>query len=121
MVALHIVAIWALFHYTWQNLLIAIAFHWIVVGLGISIGYHRLLTHRGFKTSKPLEYFLALCGSFALEGGPIFWVATHRVHHQHSDKDGDPHTPREGGFWAHMGWVLFGCRLHNHDPVASKY
>ena len=90
-------------------------------GFGISLGYHRLLTHRGFKTSKPFEYFLALCGSFALEGGPIFWVATHRVHHQHSDKDGDPHTPREGGFWAHMGWVLFGDSLHNKTAVMSKY
>lgn len=121
MAALHVVAIWALFHFTWSRLLALVALHWVVVGLGISIGYHRLLTHRGFKTSKPVEYFLALCGSLALEGGPIFWVATHRVHHQHSDKDGDPHTPREGGFWAHMGWVLFGSRLHNQDPISSKY
>jgi len=121
MASLHVIAVWALFHFTWSRLLALVAFHWVVVGLGISIGYHRLLTHRGFKTSKPVEYFLALCGSFALEGGPIFWVATHRVHHQHSDKHGDPHTPREGGFWAHMGWVLFGSRLHNQDPVASKY
>ena len=121
MAALHVIAFWALFHPTWTRLLALVAVHWIVVGLGISIGYHRLLTHRGFKTSKPVEHFLALCGSFALEGGPIFWVATHRVHHQHSDKEGDPHTPREGGFWAHMGWVLFGNRLHNQDPVSSKY
>ena len=121
MVALHIVAAWALFHYTWQNLLLALTFHWIVVGLGISLGYHRLLTHRGFKTSKGFEYFLALCGSFALEGGPVFWVATHRVHHQHSDKPEDPHSPRDGGFWAHMGWVLFGDREFNKVPVSSKY
>ncbi|MEO5895682.1 MAG: fatty acid desaturase [Vicinamibacterales bacterium] len=121
MVALHIVAIWALFHSSWQRLLIAIAFHWMVVGLGISLGYHRLLTHRGFKTSKTFEYFLALCGSFALEGGPVFWVATHRVHHQHSDKADDPHSPRDGGLWAHMGWVLFGDREFNKTPLTSKY
>lgn len=121
MVALHLVAFWALFHYTWQNLLAALVLHWVVVGLGISIGYHRLLTHRGFKTSKPFEYFLAMCGSFALEGGPVFWVATHRVHHQHSDGPGDPHTPRDGGFWAHMGWVLFGDREFNKTPISSKY
>ena len=72
------------------------------------MGYHRLLTHRGYKTPKWMEYFLTTCGTLALEGGPIFWVATHRIHHQHSDKDGDPHTPREGTFWAHMGWILFG-------------
>ena len=68
----------------------------------------------GYKTSKAFEYFLALCGTLTLEGGPIFWVATHRVHHQHSDKDGDPHSPREGGFWAHMGWILFGDSHHNN-------
>ena len=50
------------------------------------MGYHRLHTHRGFKTSKAFEYFLAVCGTLTLEGGPIFWVATHRVHHQHSDQ-----------------------------------
>ncbi|MBA2301310.1 MAG: fatty acid desaturase [Acidobacteria bacterium] len=121
MAALHVIAFGALFHFSWRNLAVLLLLHWVVVGLGISIGYHRLLTHRGFKTSKGFEYFLALCGSFALEGGPIFWIATHRVHHQHSDKDGDPHTPRDGGFWAHVGWVLFGHRPHNADPIESKY
>jgi fatty-acid desaturase len=51
-----------------------------------------LLTHRSYKTPKWIEYFLAICGTLALEGGPMFWMATHRVHHQFSDKDGDPHT-----------------------------
>jgi len=67
------------------------------------MGYHRLLTHRGFKTPKWVEYFLTTCGTLALEGGPIAWVATHRVHHQLTDVEGDPHSPREGGLWAHMG------------------
>ena len=49
----------------------------------------------------------------ALEGGPIFWVATHRVHHQNTDKEGDPHSPRDGGFWSHMGWILTGKAMHN--------
>ena len=61
--------------------------------MGIGMGYHRLLTHRGYRTPKWLEYFLAICGTLALEGGPIFWVATHRVHHQLTDREGDPHTP----------------------------
>ena len=121
MVALHIVAVWALFHFTWANLAVALVLHWLVVGLGISIGYHRLLTHRGFKTYKPIEYFLALCGSFALEGGPVYWVATHRVHHQHSDQEGDPHSPRDGRFWSHMGWVLFGDRSHGQLDVIKRY
>src|SRR5690606_25624207 len=84
MVLFHVGAVWALFHFTWTNLLVAFALHWLAVGFGISLGYHRLHTHRGFKTSKAFEYFLALCGTLTLEGGPIFWVATHRVHHQHS-------------------------------------
>jgi stearoyl-CoA desaturase (delta-9 desaturase) len=72
-----------------------------------------LLTHRGFKTPKWVEYFLTTCGTLALEGGPIAWVATHRVHHQLTDVEGDPHSPREGGLWAHMGWIITGRAMHN--------
>jgi stearoyl-CoA desaturase (delta-9 desaturase) len=77
------------------------------------MGYHRLLTHRGYKTPKWVEYFLTTCGTLALEGGPIFWVATHRMHHQNTDKEGDPHSPNDGGLWAHMGWILTGKAMHN--------
>ena len=89
--------------------------------LGIGMGYHRLLTHRGYKTYKWVEYFLTWCGTLALEGGPIFWVATHRIHHQHSDREGDPHTPREGTWWAHMGWILSGEGLHHDAAVLARY
>ena len=105
----------------WTNFSSALVLHWLAVGFGISLGYHRLHTHRGYKTSKAFEYFLAVCGTLTLEGGPIFWVATHRVHHQHSDQDGDPHTPRDGGFWAHMGWILFGDTHHNNTALMAKY
>ena len=98
----------------------ALVLHWMAVGFGISLGYHRLHTHRGFKTSKAFEYFLAVCGTLTLEGGPIFWVATHRLHHQHSDQDGDPHSPRDGGFWAHMGWILFGDTHHNNTALMAQ-
>ena len=121
MVVFHIGAIAALFHFTWTNFLVALVLHWMAVGFGISLGYHRLHTHRGYKTSKAFEYFLAVCGTLTLEGGPIFWVATHRVHHQHSDHEGDPHTPRDGGFWAHIGWILFGDSNHNNTAMMSKY
>ena len=88
------------------------------------MGYHRLHTHRGFKTSKLFEYFLAICGTLTLEGGPIFWVAIHRRHHQHSDQPLDPHTPRVSGFWAHIGWILFGEAQHNNTatdvPLRSR-
>ena len=121
MVVFHILAVIALFYFSWTNLLVALALHWAAVGFGISLGYHRLHTHRGYKTSKAFEYFLAVCGTLTLEGGPIFWVATHRVHHQHSDHEGDPHTPNDGGFWAHMGWILFGDTHHNDTALTSKY
>ena len=85
------------------------------------MGYHRLLTHRGYKTPKWVEYFLTLCGTLALEGGPIFWVATHRIHHQHSDHEGDPHSPREGTYWAHMGWIFTGKAMHHDTAVLRRY
>src|SRR6266849_3210330 len=79
----------------------------------IGMAYHRLLTHRGYRTPKWVEYFVTMCGCLALEGGPIFWVATHRVHHQNSDQEGDPHTPHDGTWWAHAGWILSGRALHS--------
>jgi fatty-acid desaturase len=86
------------------------------------MGYHRLHTHRGYKCPVWLEYFFAVCGSLSLEGGPIFWVAVHRIHHQKSDQPGDPHSPRHGGFfWSHMGWIIFGEGNHNNTKLMSKY
>src|SRR5580700_9275918 len=113
MFAFHIGAIAALFFFTWKALALAVVLWWISGGLGIGMGYHRLLTHRGYKTPKWVEYFLTACGTLALEGGPIAWVATHRVHHQNTDKEGDPHSPRDGGLWAHMGWIVTGKAMHN--------
>jgi fatty-acid desaturase len=117
----HIQAAVALFQFTWTNFYTALALYYVTVGLGISMGYHRLHTHRGFKTFKPFEYFLALCGALTLEGGPIFWVAMHRLHHQHSDQPQDPHTPRVSGFWAHIGWVLFGDSNHSDTARMGRY
>jgi fatty-acid desaturase len=117
----HIQAIAAFWTFTWTNLFTAIALYWVAGGLGISMGYHRLHTHRGFKTFKPFEYFLAICGTLTLEGGPIFWVAIHRLHHQYSDQHEDPHTPRVSGFWAHLGWILFGQAHHNDTARMARY
>ena len=73
--------------------------YWICIGWGIGMGYHRLHTHRSYKVPKWLDYLFAVCGSMTLQGGPISWVATHRIHHQLSDKEGDPHSPRDGKWW----------------------
>ena len=121
MTLFHLGAIAALFVFSWRNLAVAVFLYWVATGLGISLGYHRLHTHRSYKTPRLLEYFLAICGSLTLEGGPITWVATHRIHHQKSDHDGDPHSPREGMWWAHVGWILFGESLDKLTGIVSKY
>ncbi len=75
-----------LFFFTWKAFFVACFLWWVSGSLGIGMSYHRLLTHRGYKTPKWVEYFLTWCATLALEGGPIFWVATHRIHHQYSDE-----------------------------------
>ena len=117
----HALAIAALFFATWDAVLVAVLLHWMCVGWGIGLGYHRLHTHRSYKTPKLLEYFFAVCGTLTLQGGPIFWTALHRIHHQHSDRDGDPHTPRDGKWWSHMLWTIFGEELHGDIEVLGKY
>lgn len=117
----HIGAVAALFMFSWRVLAVSAVLYWMAIGWGISLGYHRLHTHRSYKAPLWLEYFLAVCGSLTLEGGPIFWVATHRIHHQKSDQAGDPHSPRDGAWWAHVGWILFGEAKHNNTRLMSKY
>jgi len=121
MIVFHVGAIAAFFHFSWTLLVVTAVTYWGAIGLGIGMGYHRLHTHRSYHVPKALEYLFAVCGTLTLEGGPIFWVATHRLHHQHSDTDSDPHTPRHGGFWAHMGWILFGDGHHNDTGKMARY
>jgi fatty-acid desaturase len=121
MTGFHIGAVAALFYIDYGAMLAALILYYAGGMLGIGMSYHRLLTHRSYRTTKFIEYFLTICGTLALEGGPIFWVATHRIHHQRSDQEGDPHTPREGTFWAHMGWILMGEGLHHDASVLAKY
>jgi stearoyl-CoA desaturase (delta-9 desaturase) len=89
---------------------------YIITGVGITVGYHRLFTHRAFETSRVVQFILAVLGSMAVQGPLMQWVAMHRRHHQHSDQAGDPHSPHlhGGGFFdlirgawhAHVGWVF---------------
>src|SRR5437879_5258499 len=121
MVLFHLGAIAALFFFTWKALAVAAFLWWVSGSLGIGMGYHRLLTHRGYKTPKWVEYFLTVCATLALEGGPIFWVATHRIHHQYADKEGDPHSPIDGTWWAHMGWILTGKSMQHDTTTLTHY
>jgi fatty-acid desaturase len=117
----HAGAIAAFFFFSWTNLIVAVALYFLAINVGVGMAYHRLLTHRGYVTPKWLEYLITACGTLALEGGPIFWVATHRVHHQHSDHKGDPHSPQDGTWWAHVGWILTGKALHSETAVLDRY
>ena len=117
----HLGAVAAFFVFSWQALLAAILLWWISASMGVGMGFHRLLTHRGYKTPRFVEYFLTVCGTLTLEGGPIYWVVTHRIHHAHTDAPGDPHTPRDGGWWAHMGWILSGTAQQYDSSVMARY
>jgi fatty-acid desaturase len=121
MAIFHILALTALFFFTWKGLIAAVVLYVLSINVGIGMCYHRLLTHRGYKVPRLLEYALAVCGTLALEGGPIFWVGTHRVHHQLSDHEGDPHSPTDGTFWAHMGWIMSGQSLHAATSILNRY
>ena len=121
MVVFHILAVVAVFYTTWQAVVVAVVLHWACIGWGIGMGYHRLHTHRSYETPKVIEYFFAVCATMTLQGGPIFWTASHRIHHQYSDRDGDPHTPRDGRWWSHMLWVMFGDPMNADTAVMGKY
>ncbi len=117
----HLGALAALFFFSWQRLLVMGVIYVLAINVGIGMCYHRLLTHRGYRVPKWVEYVMSVFATLSLEGGPIFWVSTHRVHHQLSDQEGDPHTPREGGWWAHAGWLLFGQSLHAQTAALARY
>jgi stearoyl-CoA desaturase (delta-9 desaturase) len=121
LVLIHIGALAAFFFFSWKALIATVFLYWVATGLGISMGYHRLHTHRSYKVPRWMEYFFAVCGTLTLEGGPIFWTAIHRIHHQRSDQPGDPHSPREGAWWAHVGWILVGETKHNNTMLLGKY
>ena len=117
----HVGAIAAFFFIDWTAIAVAAFLYWLTICCGIGMGYHRLHTHRGYRIPLWLEYFLAVCGTMTLEGGPMFWVATHRIHHQNSDQTGDPHSPRDGAWWAHIGWIIFGEAKHNDTKMMARY
>lgn len=106
--------------FTWAGLIVAlIGVH--VFGQGITIGYHRLLTHRSFKCPLWVERFFAILGMCSLEGPPARWVATHRFHHNHSDEQEDPHSPLVAFLWGHIGWLLVRNPTTQNTAMYQKY
>lgn len=103
----HLGALGAFFTAVSTPTLVVAGILYLFRGLGITAGYHRLLAHRSYQTSRPLQFVLALAGSLAVQGGPLWWVAHHRSHHRHTDSEADVHSPVTRGFWqSHMGWMM---------------
>ncbi|KMT00662.1 hypothetical protein BVRB_9g219520 [Beta vulgaris subsp. vulgaris] len=105
-VGMHVLAVFAPFTFNWGAFWVAIVLYLATGCLGITLSYHRNLSHRSFKLPKWLEYFFAYCGALALQGNPIDWVSTHRYHHQFCDSEQDPHSPLEGFWFSHMNWMF---------------
>jgi len=120
-VLFRILAVGAFFTFSWQNLAAFLILWWVSGSLGIGLGYHRLLTHRGFKVPKWLEYTLSLFGTLALQSGPLSWVSTHRIHHAFTDQENDPHSPRHGTYWAHIGWIFRGTSQNQTEETMRRY
>ncbi len=111
-------AIWTWYEgWVTKEVLICTLVMYCISGLGITLGYHRLVTHRAFQTTPLLRRLFMIAGTFAMQGGPASWASLHIQHHRFSDKPGDPHSPEVGGFWfAHCGWIF-----HEHRPNFRRY
>jgi stearoyl-CoA desaturase (delta-9 desaturase) len=120
------VLLWGTFVH-WSSLAV-LAVMYVVTILGVTLGFHRLLTHRSFQTFKWLQYGIAAVGSMAMQGPVMSWVADHRKHHAHTDQEGDPHTPHGHGdglkgaivglWYAHMGWLFAKSGQAEHSRYA---
>ncbi|MEO6654924.1 MAG: fatty acid desaturase, partial [Pyrinomonadaceae bacterium] len=108
-----------LFTFSWPNLAALLIGNWIVGSLGVGLGWHRLLTHRGFKAPKWLEYTLSILATMSIQDSPDKWVATHRIHHAFTETEKDPHSTRSGFWWAQIGWIVWGT-AQDHDKATLK-
>lgn len=107
--------------FSWTGLLLIPIGNYVFCSLGIGAGYHRLLTHRSYRCPKWLEHTLAVLGVCTLQDSPGRWVMVHRMHHQKSDREEDPHSPLAGFFWGHMGWVLMENRRLSTRDTYERY
>ncbi len=119
--AMHVGAVAALWHFSWVGLASFFIFHFVTCCLGVTLGYHRLLTHGSMIVPKWVGYFCSLCGMLSAEGSPLMWVATHRMHHVHSDKEDDPHSPLDGFWWSHMLWFYPRHTASDQDALYRRW
>lgn len=121
LIVLHIGACFAPWTFTWSALALTVFMHWVTGSLGICLGFHRLLTHTGMTMPRWLSNFFAFIGTLAGEGGPLSWCANHRKHHAYSDHPGDPHSPHDGPWWAHMFWLAFSTDNGDKEGFVKKW
>jgi len=107
--------------FSWTGLLLIPVGNYIFCSMGIGAGYHRLLTHRSFRCSKWLERTLAILGVCSLQDSPARWVMIHRLHHQNSDHQPDPHSPLVTWFWGHVGWIVIENRQLAKRSTYERY
>ena len=116
MIAIHALSVVALLpmHWSWQGATALLILYWVTACLGVTIGYHRLLSHRSFRVPPWLERFFATCGALSCQHGPIDWVGLHRHHHKFSDQPNDHHDAGRGLWWAHSEWMLHPIPALDH-------
>jgi stearoyl-CoA desaturase (delta-9 desaturase) len=117
----HLGAIAAPFFFSWSGLAAFFLLHWLTASIGVCLGYHRYLAHRSMKLRKPAEFFTMMCGTISGEGTPFMWSATHRLHHNRSDQEGDPHSPLDGSFWSHLLWLFVRHSPEHSDRLYKRY
>jgi stearoyl-CoA desaturase (delta-9 desaturase) len=119
---IHLVALVAVFPYffSWAGLILFFVMCWATASLGVSLAYHRLLSHRSYKTKPGLRYTLTVLACLALQSGPITWSATHRLHHRESDHEDDPHSPLISFVWSHFMWLFYDHPLLEDDDYKAK-
>ncbi len=125
MLGFHLACLGALYTgVSWTAVLVAVLMY-VIRGMGVTAGFHRLLAHRSFKTNRVVQFVLAFAGSLAVQGGPLWWVAHHREHHAETDTEGDIHSPVTKGMWqAHMGWMMTDAAFNekgNNSRDLHKY
>lgn len=120
-VFIHVSAIAGFWTFTWEAFWVFVGLSFLTGLFGITLCFHRLLAHRSFHVPKWFEYVLTVCGSLAMQGGPIKWVATHRVHHAYSDRPSDPHSPLRGFWWGHMLWLFAYDELFDEKENVERF
>jgi stearoyl-CoA desaturase (delta-9 desaturase) len=120
-VACHLIALLGFFTFSWENLLVCLGIYAVTQCLGITLGFHRLLSHRSFKAPKWVERTLAFIGTLTLQRSPLEWVAHHRIHHAHSDSDKDPHNSILGFWHSHILWIVKNDAERDDMKHLSKF